>query len=67
MALRILHLSDLHLINHSEHTNALLTSLLNSMGRLGQDGGIDLVIFTGDLIDKGGSSFGSIGAAFSAF
>lgn len=67
MALRILHLSDLHLINDSEHMNALLTNLFNSMGQLGQDGAIDLVIFTGDMIDKGGSSFGSINVAFSAF
>lgn len=67
MAIRILHLSDLHLINNSEHVNSLLTNLFNSMEQLGQDCDIDLVIFTGDMINKGGSSFGSISTAFSAF
>ena len=67
MALRILHLSDLHLTSNFKHVRPLLTNLLNSIEQLRQDGNIDLVIFTGDMIDKGGSSFDSISAAFSAF
>ena len=44
--------------------DALLMYLNRSMDEIQKDGGIDLVIFTGDLIDKGGASFGDIKKLF---
>lgn len=67
MMLRILHLSDLHLVKENPAMDALLMYLNRSMDEIQKDGGIDLVIFTGDLIDKGGASFGDINTAFKKF
>lgn len=70
MAIRILHLSDLHLIKESEENKTmsiLLADLISSIDQIEEDGKIDLVIFTGDMIDKGGVSFGSIKNAFAEF
>lgn len=67
MSLRILHFSDLHLAKDNPTTDALLMYLNQSMDEILQDGSIDLVIFTGDLIDKGGVSFSDINTAFAEF
>ena len=67
MNLRILHLSDLHLVKDNPTMDALLMYLNQSMDEIQKDGGIDLVIFTGDLIDKGGAGFGDINTAFKKF
>ena len=40
---------------------------IQSMDEIQKDGNIDLVVFTGDLVDKGGCSFGNIDAAFKEF
>lgn len=65
--LRILHLSDLHLVKERPAMDTLLMYLNRSMDEIQEDRGIDLVIFTGDLIDKGGASFGDINTAFKKF
>ena len=65
--LRILHLSDLHLVKEHPAMDTLLMYLNRSMDEIQKDRGIDLVIFTGDLIDKGGASFGDINTAFKKF
>lgn len=65
--LRILHLSDLHLVKEHPAMDTLLMYLNRSMDEIQEDRGIDLVIFTGDLIDKGGASFGDINTAFKKF
>lgn len=67
MSLRILHFSDLHLMKNSQAMDTLLMYFNQSMDEIQKDDGIDLVIFTGDLIDKGGASFGDINAAFKKF
>ena len=67
MMLRILHLSDLHLVKEHPAMDTLLMYLNRSMDEIQEDRGIDLVIFTGDLIDKGGASFGDINTAFKKF
>lgn len=67
MMLRILHLSDLHLVKERPAMDTLLMYLNRSMDEIQEDRGIDLVIFTGDLIDKGGASFGDINTAFKKF
>lgn len=65
--LRILHLSDLHLVKEHPAMASLLMYLKLSMDEIQKDRGVDLVIFTGDLIDKGGASFGDINTAFKEF
>ena len=47
--------------------DTLLMYLNRSMDEIQEDRGIDLVVFTGDLIDKGGASFGNINTAFKKF
>lgn len=56
--MRILHFSDFHLtkngINQSE---TLVERMLDIISPMKQEHKFDLILFTGDLIDKGGSSF----------
>lgn len=66
MAISILHFSDFHL--DGEHINEaknLLTFMCNSLKE--KKGLIDLIVFTGDMINKGGHGFGSIDEAFKKF
>ncbi len=67
MSLRILHFSDLHLVKDDPTMDALLMYLSQSLDEIQKDCGIDLVIFTGDLVDRGGTSFGAINTAFKKF
>ena len=67
MSLRILHFSDLHLVKDEPSMKTLLMHFIQSMDEIQKDGNIDLVVFTGDLVDKGGCSFGNIDAAFKEF
>lgn len=67
MSLRILHFSDLHLVKDSLTMDALLRYLNRSMDEIQKDGDIDLVIFTGDMVDRGGGGFGAINTAFKKF
>ncbi|MBK9353796.1 MAG: metallophosphoesterase [Bacteroidetes bacterium] len=57
--MRIIHLSDLHLSkdNLSSLKQFYLTALLKDLNNWQKEKSIDLVVLTGDLIDKGGSSF----------
>ncbi len=64
--IRILHFSDFHLTNE-ERPNQLVSYLTESIGKISTERQIDLVIFTGDMIDKGGKSFHSIDEAFESF
>ena len=57
MSLRILHFSDLHLVKDEPSMKTLLMHFIQSMDEIQKDGNIDLVVFTGDLVDKGGCSF----------
>lgn len=65
--IRILHISDFHLSgNYIEEAKTLLDNLLDAIMQSGQQ--IDLVIFSGDMIDKGGKDFvGGIDEAFNTF
>jgi len=65
--IRILHISDFHLNGkYIEDARTLLDNLLDAVIQSNQQ--IDLVIFSGDMIDKGGKDFsGGIGEAFIAF
>lgn len=67
MSFRILHFSDLHLIKDDRTMDTLLMYLSKSIEEIHKKENIDLIIFTGDLIDKGGVSFGSIKEGFNEF
>lgn len=72
MSIRILHFSDLHLSgdsNRQENTNARLSFLFDSLQKMQEDEGkqIDIIVFTGDLVDKGGHDFQTIGDGFHSF
>ena len=57
--MRIVHLSDLHLSkdNLSSLKQFYLTALLKDLNNWQKEMPIDIIVLTGDLIDKGGSSF----------
>lgn len=67
MSLRILHFSDLHLVKDNRSMQNMLMYLVKSMAEIQEDGNIDIVIFTGDLIDRGGVDFDNITTAFENF
>lgn len=67
--LRILHLSDFHLSSKTlkdwkDFYKAAFFEKINEINNLDS---IDLIAFTGDLIDKGGKDFGNATAAFIEF
>jgi len=67
--LRIIHFSDFHLNKKAlEDWNYFLkNSLLKELKAVNEEKSIDLILLTGDLIDKGGKSFNSIKEAFRLF
>lgn len=67
--LRIVHLSDIHLNQTQliDLDNFVIKGLLNDLNKFHEENPIDLILFTGDLIDKGGDSFGDIELAFLTF
>lgn len=72
MSIRLLHFSDLHLsgdANKQDNTNARLGFLFDSLIKIQEKDGklVDIVVFTGDLIDKGGCDFPIIAEGFHAF
>lgn len=58
--MRIVHLSDIHYSpsNKSTFTKAILDPLISDLERFDKIEKIDLICFTGDLLDKGGYSGG---------
>lgn len=60
--IRILHLTDFHLNNKTikDWDDFLGDALFRKLDELHKDSPIDLVLFTGDMIDKAGSDFGSV-------
>ncbi|MEZ0454753.1 metallophosphoesterase [Sphingobacterium thalpophilum] len=60
--IRILHLTDFHLNNKTikDWDDFLGDALFNKLEELHKDTPIDLVLFTGDMIDKAGYDFGSV-------
>ena len=57
--MRIVHLSDLHLTKDSLSSlkQFYLKALLKDLKKFSQTNPVDLIFLTGDLVDKGGSSF----------
>lgn len=68
--MRIVHLSDFHLdaTRLEDFKNYVITPLIQDLKKFNNSTNIDLVIFSGDLIDKGGLSFDNdIDLAFLTF
>lgn len=66
--MRILHFSDFHLngkdLEGAEHN---LNYMLTSLSEIMKERKIDLILFSGDMIDQGGKSYGDIKDAFEDF
>lgn len=60
--MRIIHLSDIHLSNENFESFKLhyKDSLIKELNRINSETKIDLIIISGDLVDKGGSSLKKI-------
>ena len=67
--IRILHLSDFHLNNRTfrDWNDYLKDSFFEKLDELGKENKIDLVVFTGDLVDKGGKDFKGASNGFAVF
>jgi len=67
--LRIAHLSDIHLDAGSliDAEKFVVKALINDLIEFNKDKQVDIVIISGDLIDKGGKSFEDTRLAFIAF
>lgn len=64
--IKILHFSDFHLdAKHEKEAEQLVSKMI---GAIRKDGiVVDLIIFSGDMIDKGGAGYGDIMKAFAKF
>lgn len=58
--MRILHFSDFHLRpnKQGERSMDIFNRMMDKLQEINQEANIDLVIFSGDMIDKGGKYFG---------
>lgn len=66
--MRILHFSDFHLAKDGiEQSSHLVDRMLDCLRPLNRQRQFDLILFTGDLVDKGGSSFDSPQEAYNTF
>lgn len=68
--MRILHISDFHLSNDENSiakSQKIVDALLESIDSVQKEHKIDLVVFSGDAINKGGSDFDSLEEAFLSF
>lgn len=66
---RILHLTDFHLSNRTlrDWNDFYKDAFFEKLAELNSEREIDLIFFTGDLIDKGGKDFGSARKALDEF
>src|SRR5260221_13786203 len=67
--MRILHISDFHLDKQHQDDSVryIVNPLLSSLKKLSDETRFDLVLFTGDLVNMAGSSYGTIDTAFAEF
>lgn len=67
--IRILHLTDFHLNNKTlkDWNDFMKVPFLNKIDELNKSQNIDLVLFTGDLIDQAGKDFGSVTNGLNTF
>lgn len=68
--MRILHISDFHLSNDNANitkSQKIVDGIIKSIDDIQKERRIDLVIFSGDAVNKGGSDFDSLEDAFLSF
>ncbi|WP_210151584.1 metallophosphoesterase [Chryseobacterium scophthalmum] len=67
--IRILHLTDLHLNNKTlkDWNDFLKEPFFKKLDEIKKEKKIDLVLFTGDMIDQAGKDFGSVQAGLQTF
>ncbi|KIC01263.1 hypothetical protein OA88_15005 [Flavobacterium sp. JRM] len=67
--MRILHISDFHLDlkDKDDNVNHIVQPLLNKLNKLTKNEPIDLIFFTGDLINIGGKNYSGLDVAFLDF
>ena len=66
--MRILHFSDFHLSKDGiRQSRKLVDRMLDCLLPLNNKKKFDLVVFTGDMVDKGGMSFGNTKTAYDTF
>ena len=66
--MRILHLSDIHLSNHSaKATSRMIKNLAKLLHTECKVIPIDFIVISGDMIDKGGITYGDTATALKAF
>lgn len=66
--MRIVHLSDFHLDrNNQKRSEDLVYFLCQSLKKVNAEKQVDLIVFTGDAINKGGKSFNSVSQGLQEF
>lgn len=66
--MRILHFSDFHLNGeHIEEAKLILSYMKKALAGINTDSEIDLVLFSGDMLDQGGRGFDNLTEGFEAF
>ena len=68
--MRILHISDFHLSNDDANiakSQKIVDGLIEAVKTANEEYPIDLVIFSGDAINKGGEGFASLNDGFLSF
>ncbi|REC41506.1 metallophosphoesterase [Chryseobacterium sp. 5_R23647] len=67
--MRILHISDFHLDNkdRNDNINHIVNPLIKRLNKIIEEKPIDLIFFTGDLVNIGGKNYKSIEDAFLDF
>lgn len=67
--MRIVHFSDFHLRpnNNLAKSQDLLAKMISALENVNKEKNIDLIIFSGDMIDRGGEGFSSPQVAFGNF
>jgi len=66
--MRILHFSDFHLAkSQRERAVSLINRMISSLQSINREQQIDLIIFSGDLVDQGGKEYNSLTEAFEDF
>jgi len=68
-SIRILHISDLHLKENdlADNTRIVIKAITDDIKRHSEAKSLDFVLFSGDLVNQGGSSFSDVDIAFLTF
>lgn len=66
--MRIIHLSDFHYDKETaKDSSSIRDQLIKKINDINEEEPIDLILFSGDLVNQAGNSFGSLKLAFDGF